>query len=243
MASVNKIAVVIPVFNEEETVVELVGRVKAIDLSPLSKEIIIVDDGSTDNTRNVLSTLEDVKVIHHAKNGGKGAALKTGIKHATGEAIIVQDADLEYHPKDYKTMVKPIVDGSADIVMGSRFITNKIKFFVTENRTPFFSHYIGNKMIIWTSNLLFNKRFTDYEGCYKCFRKDMFDSLNIGENGFAIDNELLSKAFRKGMRVVEVPIHYTPRLYSDGKKITWKDGVKMLWTIIKWRFKRIDTRS
>lgn len=232
------LSVVIPCYNEIKTLATLLDRAAEAPVS-CSKEIIVVDDGSTDGTREFLKNRAEkdptIKVVYHSCNQGKGAALKTGFREASGEVILIQDADLEYDPKDYQTLLEPILTGKTEFVMGSRFIYEKLKFF-TKDGAPFFSHYVGNKVITWVTNLLYGQRNTDYEGGYKAFTRRLARSIPVESDGFAFDNELICKVLRKGHRISEVPIHYHPRAYEMGKKITWKDGVVILWTIFKWRF-------
>lgn len=230
-----KLSIVIPAYNEEATIEAIVRRVQAVDLGPVEKEIIVVNDGSKDGTEQVLKGLSAIRHVSHGQNAGKGAALTTGFQAATGDIVLIQDADLEYDPDDYPVVIRPIVEGHSDVVMGSRFILYKPKFFGTR-RSPYLSHYIGNMLITSITNLLYGKRFTDYEGCYKAFRRTVVAATPVKAKGFEFDNELICKLMRKGTRIVEVPIHYTPRTYESGKKITWRHGVIMLWTIIKWRF-------
>lgn len=232
---INTVSIVVPAFNEEKTIAKILEQVKAIELDGWDREIIVVDDASKDRTAEIVAGIEGVRLIRHEKNMGKGAALKTGFSQATGEVFIIQDADLEYDPADFPALLEPVKNGSADIVLGSRFITQKLHYF-TQNGDPFFSHYLGNVVIrVWT-NLLYGKRFTDYEGCYKAFTRKAYESISIRENGFAYDNELLCKLFSAGFRATEVAIKYHPRLYSEGKKITCIDGLRMLWVITKCRF-------
>ena len=230
-----KLSVIIPAYNERNTIEAVVRRVQAVNLGPVEKEIIVVDDGSTDGTANVLKEMSGIRRLSHERNAGKGAALTTGFRAATGDIVLIQDADLEYDPADYRAMIRPIVEGSSDVVMGSRFILYHPKFF-GKRRSPYLSHYIGNILITSITNLLYGKRFTDYEGCYKAFRRSMVAATPVKAKGFEFDNELLCKLMRKGARIVEVPIRYTPRTYARGKKITWRHGLIMLWTIVKWRF-------
>lgn len=237
MERFKKLSVLIPVFNEEKTIREIIEVIRKVPSFGLEIEIVVVDDGSSDGTREILAAIPGIRIVFHEKNKGKGGAIKTAIHHATGDIMIIQDADLEYDPHDYAAMVKPILEGETELVMGSRFRHHKIRFFVRKG-CPFFTHYVGNKAIIWATNLLYNQRHTDYEGCYKAFTARLVRSIPIETDSFDFDNELLCKALRKKHLLVEVPIRYMPRLYSEGKKITWKHGIKVLWAIVKWRFAR-----
>jgi glycosyltransferase involved in cell wall biosynthesis len=230
-----KLSIIIPAYNERSTIEAVVRRVQAVNLSPIEKEIIVVDDGSRDGTTEILKKLSGLRRISHERNAGKGAALTTGFREATGDIVLIQDADLEYSPEDYRAVIQPIVDGACDAVIGSRFLLVKPKFF-GKKRSPYLTHYIGNKLIVAVTNVLYGRHFTDYEGCYKAFARTVLASTPIGAKGFEFDNELVCKLIRKGARIVEVPIHYTPRTYAHGKKITWRHGMIILWTIIKWRF-------
>ena len=231
-----KLSVIIPVYNERSTIEAVVRRVQAVTLGPIEKEIIVVDDGSRDGTTEILKELSGIRRISHEKNAGKGAALSTGFRAATGDIVLIQDADLEYDPDDYRAVIRPIAEGTSDVVMGSRFIKYKVRIF-GKHRSPYISHYIGNVLITFTTNLLYGKNFTDYEGCYKAFRQAVIATTPVEAKGFEFDNELICKLMRKGARIIEVPIRYTPRTYARGKKITWKHGLIMLWTIITWRFR------
>lgn len=230
-----RLSIVIPVHNEERTIKEIIQRVQQVPLGALQREIIVVDDCSTDGTAEILNRLGgDIRVLRHSTNLGKGAAVRSGFQAATGDILLIQDADFEYDPNDYPALVAPILRGEADAVMGSRFLTQKPRFF-TRNGDPFFSHYFGNRLIIWLTNLLYGFQATDYEGCYKAFTRKVIDQTPVTANGFDFDNELICKLLRRGKRIVEVPIHYHPRLYTEGKKIRWQHGVQMLWAIVKWR--------
>ena len=229
-----QVSVVVPVYNEPHLIERLLKRVVAV---PVEKEVIVVDDGSQEATKQTLERLGrtlPIRVMTHPRNQGKGAAVKTGFKAAVGDIVLIQDADLEYDPNDYPRLIEPILRGEADVVMGSRFLLEQPRFF-SKDGAPFFSHYLGNKLIIWLTNLLYGFHATDYEGCYKAFRRQVIQETPVRANGFEFDNELICKLLRKRVRIVEVPIHYTPRLYREGKKIRWQHGVKMLWTILKWR--------
>ncbi len=233
-----KLSIVIPVHNEEQTIETVLQRVQQVALEEIEREIIVVDDGSTDGTFPVLQRFDgSIRILRHPTNLGKGAAVRSGFQAATGDILLIQDADLEYDPNDYPALIAPILQGQADAVMGSRFLTQKPRFF-TKSGDPFFSHYFGNKLIIWLTNFLYRFRATDYEGCYKAFTREVIQETPVTTNGFDFDNELICKLLRKKCRIVEVPIHYHPRLYSEGKKIRWQHGVQMVWSIIKWRLKK-----
>ena len=224
-----KLSVVIPVYNEKKTLSELICRVEAVKLE---KEIIIVDDASTDGTRDLLKKYEGqerFKVIYQSKNAGKGSALRAGFDKAEGEIIIVQDADLEYDPKEYPLLIEPILDGRADVVYGSRFLGGTHRVF-------FFWHYVGNKVLTTLSNMCTNLCLTDMETGYKVFRRTVLDSLILKCNRFGFEPEFTSKVARHAFRIYEVPISYSGRGYEEGKKINWKDGVAALWFIFRFRF-------
>jgi len=224
-----KLSVVIPVYNEKKTLSELICRVEAVKLE---KEIIIVDDASTDGTRDLLKKYEErerFKVIYQSKNAGKGSALRAGFDKAEGEIIIVQDADLEYDPKEYPLLIEPILDGRADVVYGSRFLGGTHRVF-------FFWHYVGNKVLTTLSNMCTNLCLTDMETGYKVFRRTVLDSFILKCNRFGFEPEFTSKVARHAFRIYEVPISYSGRGYEEGKKIDWKDGVAALWFIFRFRF-------
>ncbi len=233
----HKLSVIIPAYNEESTILDVLDAVRGVQLGRVEKEIVVVDDGSTDRTRAILGKVGDIRLVLHDRNRGKGAAVKTGFKAAKGDIVLIQDADMEYDPGDYPALIKPLLDGRAVAVMGSRFAYEKPVFFTLDHPQPFFTHYIGNRTIIALTNLLYGHDATDYEGAYKAFTKKLIESLPIEADGFEYDNELICKLLRRGVPLVEVPIRYRPRSYEDGKKITWRDGMRMLWTIVKWRFK------
>jgi glycosyltransferase involved in cell wall biosynthesis len=225
------ISVVMPVFNERATILEIIRRVKEVNIK---KEIIIVDDLSDDGTRKILKSLDQddgIKIFYHDKNMGKGAALRTGFKHATGDIIIIQDADLEYNPEEYKTLVAPILDGRADVVYGSRFLGGP-------HRVHLFWHYVGNKLLTLISNMATNINLTDMETCYKVFKADLLRNIKLESNRFGIEPELTAKFAKKGARIYELPISYSGRDYSEGKKIGFKDGIEALYCIIKYNFTR-----
>ena len=225
-----RLSVVIPVYNEVETIKEIVSRVQAVDFE---KEIIIVDDGSTDGTREQLQEIslaqENVRVFYHDRNQGKGAALRTGFEVATGDIVIIQDADLEYDPREYPVLLEPILDGRADIVYGSRFLGGP-------HRVLFFWHYLGNKFLTLLSNALTNQNLTDMETCYKVFRREVLSDMKLKSNRFGFEPEFTAKIARKDFRIYETPISYSGRTYAEGKKICWKDGVKAICAIVWFRF-------
>ncbi len=225
-----QISVVIPVYNEVSTIREIVARVQAVDLE---KEIIIVDDGSTDGTREQLQEItlpqENVRVFYHDRNQGKGAALRTGFEGATGDIVIIQDADLEYDPREYPILLEPILDGRADVVYGSRFLGGP-------HRVLFFWHYLGNKFLTLLSNAVTNLNLTDMETCYKVFKREVLAGMNLKSNRFGFEPEFTVKIAKKDCRIYEVPISYSGRTYAEGKKIGWKDGVKAIFSILWFRF-------
>ena len=224
------LSVIIPIYNEKNTVENIIRQVQAVDIG-MEKEIILVDDGSTDGTREILEKITDknVKIHLHEKNQGKGAALRTGFSKATGDFVIIQDADLEYDPREYPQLLRPLLDGRADAVYGSRFLGGP-------HRVLFFWHYIGNKMLTTFSNMLSNLNLTDMETCYKVLRREILDKISLKSNRFGIEPEITLKLARLNCRIYEVPISYSGRDYSEGKKIGWKDGVAAVYHIIRFKF-------
>jgi glycosyltransferase involved in cell wall biosynthesis len=234
-----KLSVVIPVYNEAPTIREIVARVQAVECE---KEIIIVDDGSTDGTRQRLERLpagNGVRVLFHERNRGKGAALRTGFRAVTGDIVIVQDADLEYDPRQYPKLVRPILEGKADVVYGSRFAGGQC------HRVVYFWHYVGNRLLTLLSNCFTDLNMTDMETCYKAFRRDVVRRIRIREDRFGFEPEVTAKVAAMGCRVYEVGISYDGRTYEEGKKIGWRDGLRALWCILKYNLlaRTADTRS
>jgi glycosyltransferase involved in cell wall biosynthesis len=224
-----QLSVIMPVYNEKATIREIVARVLA---TPVEKELLIVDDCSSDGTRELIQELARneprIHVFLHDKNGGKGAAIKTALPHITGDIIIIQDADLEYCPEDYPVLISPIINGYADVVFGTRFIGPHRVFMVW--------HYFANKLLTFLTNILYNTMLTDMEVGYKAFRRSVFDEITIRSNGFDFEPEVTAKVFKKHYRVFEVPITYCGRTYAEGKKLTWRDGIRALIAILKFRF-------
>lgn len=235
MTKFRKLSIVIPAYNEFRTIAKVIELVQKIALPVAEREIVVVDDGSSDATPEILRKIPGIRVISHPRNCGKGAAIRTGIQHATGDILLIQDADLEYSPDNYPRLLEPILQGKTEFVMGSRFASHAPRFF-TVGGDPFFFHYVGNRMIIALTNFLYRENKTDYEGCYKVFTRSLADAIPVSADGFEYDNELICKSLRYGYRLEEVPIHYHSRSYSEGKKITWRHGLVILWTILRWRF-------
>lgn len=243
-----KLSIIIPVYNEASTLREILRRVRAVKLviptgfDPydqdsqqvcLEKEIIAIDDGSEDGCRQILqeeTTLGDLRVFYHERNQGKGAAVRTGIENATGDFLIIQDADLEYDPREYRLLLQPILEERADVVYGSRFRGGPTK-------TMFFMHMLGNRFLTLVTNILYDTILSDMETCYKCFRAEVLRDIPLRARGFEFEPEVTAKVLKRGHRIYEVPISYTGREFEEGKKISpWRDGLKAIWTLIKYRF-------
>ncbi len=228
-----KLSIVIPVYNEARTIRDLVNHVEAVDMG-IPKEMVLVDDCSSDGSRDVLKALQaehpDWKISFHEVNRGKGAALRTGFATATGELVVIQDADMEYDPKDIRLLLGPVLDGHADVVFGSRFLGGG------PHRVVYYWHYIGNRFLTTLSNMMTGINLTDMEVCYKMFRREVLQSIVLCEDRFGFEVEITAKVAKGNWRVYEVPISYYGRSYAEGKKITWKDGVRALWCILKYRF-------
>jgi len=224
-----RLSVIVPVFNERNTVAEIVRQMRAVDL-PIEREIVIVDDGSDDGTRAVLAQLADstVHVILHEHNRGKGAAIRTALAQVTGDLVLIQDADLEYSPEDWPKLLAPIFSGRARVVYGSRF--------TGERRNMLFLHWVGNRFLSLVTNVLYNTTLSDMETCYKLFDRDLIRDIRLRSDRFDFEPEITAKLLRRGVRIYEVPISYTGREFDEGKKITWRDGMVALWTLVKYRF-------
>lgn len=223
-----KLSVIIPCYNESETIIDLISKVKHAPVE--LEEIIIVDDASSDGTKEILDEISDplVRVIYHSKNQGKGAALRSGFKTASGDICIVQDADLEYDPNEFPIVIKPILENKADVVFGSRFLGGQA------HRVVYYWHSIGNKFLTMLSNMMTNINLTDMETCYKAFRREVIQSIAICENHFGFEPEITAKVARMNLRIYEVGISYYGRTYQEGKKIGWKDGFRAIYCIIKY---------
>lgn len=224
------LSVIVPVYNEEKTIRQILEKITAV---PIDKEIIVVDDASTDDTQAILHDilknrrLNLSKVIHHSHNKGKGAAFLTGLSEVRGDYIIIQDADLEYEPQDYLSLIKPLLENRADITLGARFSAGFSGIMI---------HKLGNRFLTGFLNFVFGCRLNDYATCYKMARRDIFLNLNLASKGFEIDVEIICKTLKKNLRILEVPISYFPRSYSGGKKIRWFDGLRAMAGIVKYRF-------
>lgn len=226
-----KVTILIPVFNEVNTLNEILKKVEDADFCGLEKEIILIDDFSTDGTKELYEGLKDkYKIFFHEKNMGKGAALRTGFANMTGDIVVIQDADLEYDPVDYKPLIQLILDNKADVAYGSRLSGGK------PSRSFMFTHLLGNKLLTLMTNILYNTTLTDMETCYKAFKSEFIKGIEIKSNRFDFEPEITAKVLKKGARLYELPISYYGREYDEGKKITWKDGIHAIFALVKFRF-------
>lgn len=236
-----KLSIIIPAYNEEKTIKRLISIVKKVNTKEIKKEIIVVDDGSRDNTVNILKKIKDIRLIQHKRNQGKGAAVRTGIKYSTGDIIIVQDADLEYDPNDYYKLIKPIIDKKTSVVYGSRFLSRlqrekNIRFLKAKHKRAYFMAYLGGRFLTFLANLLYNGKISDEPTCYKVFKANVLKGINLKCKKFEFCPEVTAKILKKRYKILEIPISYKPRTFEEGKKINWKDGVQAIWTLIKYRF-------
>lgn len=225
-----KLSIIIPVYNEKSTLLEVIDRVQKAPCEA-EKELILVDDFSTDGTRDLYKQLNGaVRVIYHDLNKGKGAAIRTGLKEASGDYVLIQDADLEYDPDDYNKLLAPIQKGKSEVVYGSRF--------TGERRNMLFLHWIGNRFLSLITNILYNSTISDMETCYKLVKRDIIQSLKLSRNRFDFEPEITAKILKRKIRIYEVPISYCGREFHEGKKITWRDGLVALWVLLKCRFEK-----
>ena len=228
-----RLSVIIPVYNEDKYISKVVSKVNRVKLKNVTKEVIIVDDFSNDNTRKILSGLKGkrIKKFFHNKNNGKGAAIRTGLRHSTGDIILIQDADMEYDPKEYAKLLKPIIENKSGVVYGSR-----IEAIRKNLKNMYKLHFFGNLLLTVVTNILYGSKITDMETGYKAFRREIIYNLNLKAKRFDFEPEVTAKILKKGYNIKEVPINFTGRKFEEGKKITWKDGLKALFYLIKYRF-------
>ena len=228
-----KLSIIIPVYNEKKTIKAIIERVKKVKLKNIKKEIIVIDDFSTDGTKESLSKIKDkdLKIFYHEKNSGKGSAIRTGLKNSTGEIILIQDADLEYNPNEYKKLLEPIIKKKAKVVYGSRLEV------IRKNLKKMYKlHYFGNLFLTIVTNILYGSRISDMETGYKVFARDVIKSINLRAKRFDFEPEITAKILKKGYKIYEVPIGFAGRKFEEGKKITWIDGLKALFYLVKYRF-------
>ena len=226
-----KLSVIMPVYNERDTLREILDQVRSVELAGIEKEILVVDDGSSDGSREILAEeaeTGDLRIFYHEHNQGKGAAVRTGIDQATGDLLLIQDADLEYDPRDYPKLIQPIIEGRVTVVYGSRFLGPR--------KAMLFWHMLGNKLLTLTTNILYNAILSDMETCYKCFRADVVKGIPLHAKRFEFEPEITAKVLKRGHRIFEVPISYYGREFHEGKKISWRDAPLAFWTLLKYRF-------
>ena len=233
IGAMQKLSIIMPVYNEQKTLDSMLRKVYAVRISGLSKEIIAVNDGSTDKSAGILESWKKkgIKVIHHKKNEGKGAAVRTGILKSTGNIIIIQDADLEYDPKEYRKILSPILKNNANVVYGSR-----LKAIQRNLKDMYLTHYLGNRALSLMTSVLYGSRITDMETGYKAMRKEVLEGMVLNSRRFDIEPEITAKILKRGYKIVEVPIAFRGRMFDEGKKITWRDGIAALWTLLRYRF-------
>ncbi len=226
------LSIIIPVYNEKKTIQALIEKVRKADVLGLRKELILVDDGSNDGTRDILKKIDNAKVFFHETNKGKGAAVRTGLQHARGDIVLIQDADLEYDPNDYSALLGPLITKKTDVVYGSRFVKSR-----TFPKNMYYTHCLGNMVLTSMTNVLYSANLSDMETCYKAMRKEAVKGLELSSMRYDIEPELTAKLLKKGLSIHEVPIQFEPRSFEDGKKINWKDGLIAAWTLVKYKFK------
>ncbi len=230
-----KLSIIVPVYNEQKTISDILNALEKLTIPSVTKEVIVVDDGSTDSTREKLKKIKWPRIILHEKNKGKGAAVKTGIEHATGDYIIIQDADLEYDPKYIKELIKPVLEGKAKVVYGTR-LKRMPNLSKEEKRFRFLLHYFGNRFLSLLTSILYGQWLTDMETCYKLFPKSALSGVKINARGFEFEPEITAKLLKKGYKITEIPINVKPRGYEEGKKLnTVRDGIKAFWNLLKYR--------
>jgi len=232
-----KLSIIIPVYNEEKTIQKVINEIDKIKIENVLKEVIIVDDHSTDNTKKILGRIkkDSIKIFYHAKNMGKGAAIRTAIQHSAGDIISIQDADLEYDPKNVVKLIKPILYGSSDVVYGPRFVGKRLILF-GENKTQLPLHLIGNRILTFLTNILYFNSITDMETGCKIFKKEVISGMKLKSNRFDFEPEITAKILKRGYKIKEIPIGFSPRTFKEGKKITWRDGIKAAYYLVKYRF-------
>lgn len=231
-----KLSIIVPIHNEEKTVRNIFDRVKKASVPHnIVKEIIAVDDASTDTTSSILKKMKGITIYTHRINKGKGAAIRTGLGKASGDILLIQDADLEYDPQYYPKLLEPILKNKVNVVYGTRLRNYPLKLF-GKGRTPLITHYLGNKLLSFITRILYATNLSDMETGYKVFRREIIDTIELTANRFDIEPEITAKILKKGYKIYEVPIKVMPRGYDEGKKISWKDGFVALWTLIKYRF-------
>jgi len=228
LSIIMKLSIIIPVYNEEKTVEAIIKKVKKLEL-PVQKEIIVVDDGSSDKSFDIIKKIRGIKILRHKINLGKGAAVKTGIANSTGEILIIQDADLELNPQEINKLLHPIIEKDANVVYGSRLLGKK-------DAEHSFFYYFGGKLVTFITNALYGTRLTDEPCGYKMFRANILKAIKINENDFGFEPEITAKISKKGIRIIELPVSYHPRKKKEGKKLGWKDGIKAIWILLKYKF-------
>jgi len=224
-----KLSIIIPVYNEKNTILDVLNKIEKVDMGKMEKEIILIDDFSTDGTREILKNLKNYNIYYHEENKGKGSAIRTGLQYTTGDIILIQDADLEYNPNEYNSLLKPILENKAKVVYGSRLLG--------QHKDMYFMHRIGNKALSLITSILYGKKISDMETGYKVFKKEVIEGMKLNATRFDFEPEITVKILKKGYKIYEIPISFmNPRKFSEGKKITWKDGFMAVYYLIKYRF-------